>query len=193
MTAAPADATSRALDLLAHDLRNATSALWTGIGLLDGSSAEAAAEIGADLRAPAGLVQVVCDLLVEAARASTADPAQAVDLELATLARGAGARTRRLGIEVRVGPAPVDVSIDLARGERLLCAAALELARETIVLELDDRVLVVRGEGAERWIPARVREAAALLRVELAAAAGVAVVQGPASDTLAFGVAGGNR
>jgi hypothetical protein len=189
----PAELTSRALDLVAHDLRNATSALWTGVGLLPGSSAEEAAEIGADLRTPAGLVQVLADLLVEAARSGDPGGGELLEVELATVARGAATRLRRVGIELVCDDDGAELTTDPARLERLLCAVALELGVARVTCGLEAGVLVVRGGGDQPVVPARVREAGGLLADAIGSGCGAWRIDGSAPDERVFRLAARSR
>ena len=167
---------TEALDLMAHELRNATATLWTGTGLMADADAAELVEIAGDMRAPAELMLLMVDLVVEAAR-STRHGATPEVVGLACVIERGAKRAQRGGLGIDVSPASnSDDSRVLAvvgSAERCLCAAAVATggARVTIRPSRPDGIELVPMDDGLR-LHERVVEAGALLGRVLAAGSG---------------------
>ena len=166
-----------ALSLLAHDLRNATATLVTGLSLLKGADATESVEIADDLRGPAGFVTMMTDIVVEAARSIGCDDAHD-SVAVADLAVRAARRAARGGVtfnvEPQLGDSDTCVMVTPGTAERCLCAAAVSIAGTDVVIELvGPATIALRDVSAGPLIQHRFAQAARLLTGVLCAGAGV--------------------
>lgn len=168
---APAPLT-RAIALLAHELRNQTSTIVTGLGLIAEDDQDAS-ETARDMQPAAGLLLLLVDLIAQTAVTSTRRPATE-SADLADVGARAARRLRRSGIELEVlhPQDPVVGEIDVANLERCLCAAALAGGRSRGALRIEHDTLTLTADQYAPLLPERVVDAGRLLCAQLAASCG---------------------
>lgn len=162
---------AQALDVLAHELRNATSTLWTATGLMADAPPDEVVEIAEDMRAPAEVALLFVDLLVEAARAARREQSlQAVDVS--DLLGRAAKRARRGGLHLELGGVEAGVVLSVPGvDERLVCAALLATGCSGATARFQDgRLQLTAGDAP--GLHERFAEAGGLLATVLADAAG---------------------
>lgn len=163
---------TEALDLMAHELRNATSTLWTGLRLMSDADPNETDEIARDLRSPADVLLLMVDLAVEAARASRRTSSREA-VTIGDVVDRAAKRARRSGVVIDGSVSEVRVLAVAGSIERCLCAAAVATGSTHLTVRSGGPTELEFVPNDTSALHERIVEAGALLGQGLAAESGV--------------------